>query len=180
MNEQPAAQRVLADLQPKIGQRLHCSDWLEVSQQRINEFAQATGDQQWIHTDPDRARRASPWQSTIAHGYLTLSLDPVLRGLVEAEKPLLPGVTRVINYGLETLRFPNAFKAGSRVRSHCVLLKVEEVQGGLQWSKQHTVEIEGETRPACVAEASCGPASDGNRWASLFRAGWFCRDSCAA
>ncbi len=153
MNEQSAVQRVLTALQPKIGQEIHCSDWLEVSQQRINEFAQATGDQQWIHTDPVRAARESPWQSTIAHGYLTLSLYPALRGLVEAEKPLFPGVTRVINYGLDKLRFPNAVKAGSRVRAHCVLLKVEEVQGGLQLSEQYTVEIEGETKPACVAEA---------------------------
>ena len=76
-----------------------------------------------------------------------------MRGLVEAEKPLFPGVTRVINYGLDKLRFPNAVKAGSRVRAHCVLLKVEEVQGGLQLSEQYTVEIQGETKPACVAEA---------------------------
>jgi acyl dehydratase len=153
MSEQSAAERVLADLQPKIGQEIHCSDWLLVSQQRIDEFAQATSDHQWIHTDPVRAARESPWQTTIAHGYLTLSLYPVLRGLVDADKPLFPGVTRVINYGLDKLRFPNAVKSGSRVRARCVLLKLEAVTGGLQLTEQYTVEIEGESKPACVAEA---------------------------
>ncbi|MDH5273930.1 MAG: MaoC family dehydratase, partial [Gammaproteobacteria bacterium] len=107
MSEQSAMQRVLAELQPRIGQEIHRSDWLLVSQQRINEFAQATGDHQWIHTDPVRAARESPWKTTIAHGYLTLSLYPLLRGLVDAGQPLFPGVTRVINYGLDKLRFPN-------------------------------------------------------------------------
>jgi acyl dehydratase len=145
--------QALAMLQGKIGQEIHCSDWLLVSQQRINEFAQATGDHQWIHVDPVRAARESPWQTTIAHGYLTLALYPALRGLVDADTPLFPGVTRVINYGLDKLRFPNAVKSGSRVRAHCVLLKVEEVTGGLQLTEQYTVEIEGESKPACVAEA---------------------------
>ena len=153
ISEQSAVQRVLADLQPRIGQEIHCSDWLLVSQQRINEFAQATSDHQWIHTDPVRAARESPWKTTIAHGYLTLSLYPMLRGLVDAGKPLFPGVTRVINYGLDKLRFPNAVKSGSRVRARCVLLKLEEVTGGLQLTEQYTVEIEGESKPACVAEA---------------------------
>jgi acyl dehydratase len=153
MAEQTAAQRVLAEMGTQIGKEIHCSEWLPVTQQRINEFAQATGDHQWIHVDPERAARESPWKATIAHGYLTLSLYPLLRGLVEADRPLFPGVTRVINYGLDKLRFPNAVKAGSRVRAHCVLLKLEEVTGGLQLTEQYTVEIEGEAKPACVAEA---------------------------
>jgi len=153
MDEQSAAQRVMAQLQPQIGSEIHCSEWLDVSQQRIAEFAQATGDHQWIHVDPERAARESPWRSTIAHGYLTLSLYPLLRGLVDADKPMFPGVTRVINYGLDKLRFPNAVKSGSRVRAHCVLLKVEEVTGGLQLTEQYTVEVAGEAKPACVAEA---------------------------
>ncbi len=144
---------VLAMLQDKIGQEIHASDWLEVTQQRIDAFAAATGDQQWIHTDPARAARESPWKSTIAHGYLTLSLYPLLRGLVEESTPLFPGVTRVINYGLDKLRFPNAVRSGSRVRARCVLLKIEDVPGGLQMTEQYTVEIDGETKPACVAEA---------------------------
>ena len=147
------SQQVLAMLQGRLGQEIHCSDWLDVTQERIDAFAAATGDFQWIHVDPARAARESPYRSTIAHGYLTLSLYPLLRGLVDADKPLFPGVQRIINYGLDKLRFPNAVRAGARVRARCVLLKVEEVPGGLQMSEQYTVEIEGESKPACVAEA---------------------------
>ena len=146
-------QQVLAQLQAQVGQEIHVSDWLEVTQQRIDAFAAATGDHQWIHVDPVRAARESPWKTTIAHGYLTLSLYPLLRGLVAAGRPMFPGVKQVINYGLDKLRFPNAVKSGSRVRARCVLLKVEEVTGGLQLSEQYTVEIDGQAKPACVAEA---------------------------
>ena len=146
-------QEVLASLGGRIGQEIHCSDWLEVTQSRIDAFAAATGDFQWIHVDPARAAKDSPYKATIAHGYLTLSLYPLLRGLVDADKPLFPGVQRVINYGLDKLRFPNAVKAGQRVRARCVLVKVEAVPGGLQMHEQYTVEIEGEAKPGCVAEA---------------------------
>jgi acyl dehydratase len=145
--------QILATLQHKIGQEIHASDWLEITQARIDAFAAATGDSQWIHTDPVRAARESPWKTTIAHGYLTLSLYPLLRGLVDESTPLFPGVSRVINYGLDKLRFPNAVRSGSRVRARCLLLKVEDVPGGLQMTEQYTVEIDGETKPACVAEA---------------------------
>ena len=128
-------------------------EWIDITQERIDTFAAATGDNQWIHVDPVRAMRESPYRATIAHGFLTLSLYPLLRGLVDSATPLFPGVTRVINYGLDKLRFPNAVKVGSRVRARCTLLKVEEVAGGLQLTEQYTVEIEGETTPACVAEA---------------------------
>ena len=144
---------VLASLQQQVGQEVHVSDWFEVTQARIDAFAAATGDHQWIHVDPARAARESPWKSTIAHGYYTLSLYPMLRGLVDERQPLYAGVRQIINYGLDKLRFPNAVKAGSRVRAHCVLLKVEEVTNGLQMTEQYTVEIEGEAKPACVAEA---------------------------
>ena len=143
----------MTDLQPLLGQVVATSDWITVSQERIDQFAQATGDHQWIHVDPERAARESPWKATIAHGYLTLSLYPALRGLVDESRPLFPGVQRVINYGLDKLRFPNAVKAGSRVRARCVLLRVEAVPGGLQTAEQFTVEIDGEAKPACVAEA---------------------------
>ena len=146
-------QQALAQMQAQVGQQIHLSDWLEITQARIDAFAAATGDHQWIHVDPERAARESPWRATIAHGYLTLSLYPMLRGLVDAATPIAPGVKQVINYGLDKLRFPNAVKCGSRVRARCVLLKVEEVTGGLQMTEQYTVEIEGEAKPACVAEA---------------------------
>jgi acyl dehydratase len=146
-------QQVLERLQSQVGQEIHCSDWVEVTQERIDAFAAATGDHQWIHVDPERAARESPWKATIAHGYLTLSLYPMLRGLVAAQRPVFPGVRQVINYGLDKLRFPNAVVVGSRVRARCVLLKLEPVAGGLQVSEQYTVEIDGQPKPACVAEA---------------------------
>lgn len=146
-------QQVLERLQAQIGREVHVSDWYEVTQARINAFADATGDHQWIHVDPQRAARESPWKATIAHGYLTLSLYPMLRGLVAADRPLFEGVRQVINYGLDKLRFPSAVVAGSRIRAHCVLQKVEPVSGGLQLTEQYTVEIEGQPKPACVAEA---------------------------
>jgi acyl dehydratase len=146
-------QQVLEQLQARLGQEIHTSDWLEISQARIDAFAAATGDYQWIHVDPVRAARESPWKATIAHGFLTLSLYPMLRGLVTADRPVFAGVRQVINYGLDKLRFPSAVLSGSRVRAHCVLLEVQEVAGGLQIKEQCTVEIEGQPKPACVAEA---------------------------
>jgi acyl dehydratase len=145
-------QDVLDDLRSRVGAEIHLSDWFEVTQQRINAFADATGDHQWIHVDIERARRESPWGGTIAHGYLTLSLYPMLRGLVASGQPIFPGVRQAINYGLDKLRFPSPVPAGSRIRARCRLLKVEEVQGGLQITEQYTVEVEGGSKPACVAE----------------------------
>jgi acyl dehydratase len=140
-------------LHSRLGQEVHVSDWLEITQERIDAFAAATGDHQWIHTDVERAARESPWKSTIAHGYLTLSLYPMLRGLVDAGSPVFPGVRQMVNYGLDRVRFPNAVLSGSRVRARCELLKVESVTGGLQITEQCIVEIEGQAKPACVAEA---------------------------
>ena len=139
-------------LKPLIGQEIHTSEWLTVDQAMIDEFANATRDRQWIHVDPKRAAAESPYGNTIAHGYLTLSLYPALRGLVDSGKPLAPGVKRVINYGINKLRFPNAVVAGSRIRAHCKLLSVAEAKGSLELVEEYTVEIEGQQRPACVAE----------------------------
>ncbi len=142
----------LQELQSKTGQDIHVSDWLTVTQELVNQFATATGDHQWIHVDPERAAAETPYGGTIAHGYLTLSLYPQLRGLVEADKPLFPGAKNVINYGLNKLRFTNAVKVGSRIRARCTLVDAAEVKGSLQLTEQYTVEIDGEERPACVAE----------------------------
>jgi acyl dehydratase len=144
--------QLLSQLQERVGQEVHLSDWLTITQQRIDAFADATSDHQWIHVDPARAAAESPWGSTIAHGYLTLSLYPMMRGLV-ASQPIYPGVRQVINYGLEKLRFPNAVKVDSRIRVRCVLNRVEEVSDGVQTTEQATFEIDGETKPACIAQA---------------------------
>jgi acyl dehydratase len=146
-------QEVLDDLRRRVGEEVHLSDWFDVTQQRIDLFADATGDHQWIHVDVERARRESPWRCTIAHGYLTLSLYPMLRGLVAPGQAIYPGVKQAINYGLDKLRFPSPVPAGSRIRARCKLLKIEEVPGALQLTELYTVEVEGQPKPACVAEA---------------------------
>ncbi len=143
---------VLADLQSKVGEETHTSEWLPVTQELIDLFANATGDKQWIHVNPERAQAESPYKKTIAHGYLTLSLYPLLRGLVDADEPIFPGVTNVINYGLNKLRFTNAVKVGSKIRARCTLISAEEVKNSIQLIEKYTVEIDGEERPACVAE----------------------------
>ncbi len=143
-------QQLLEALAGQVGQEVHVSDWLEVTQERIDAFADATGDRNWIHLDVQRAARESPWRATIAHGYLTLSLYPMLRGMASGVS--YPGVRHAINYGINTLRFPNVVRAGSRIRARSRLLKIEEIQGGLQVTEQYTAEVEGESKPACVAE----------------------------
>ena len=122
-------------------------EWLKVEQGRINQFADATGDHQWIHLDQERAK-SGPFGSTIAHGYLTLSLIPVLaKDIYRVEN-----VTMVVNYGLNKVRFPSPVKVGSRVRGTAELLDITDVPGGKQAVTKFTVEIEGSDKPACVAE----------------------------
>jgi acyl dehydratase len=139
---------------PKIETELHCGPWLEIDQQRIDAFASATGDLQWIHTNPERARHESPYGTTIAHGYLTLSLLPYL---TESNAPgfferTYPGMRLRINYGLNRVRFPAPVKVGSRIRSRTMLKELQEVDKGVQFTYQITVEIEGNSKPACSAE----------------------------
>ena len=144
----------LSTLQTQVGQEVHVSDWMTISQDRINAFAAATDDPQWIHVDVERANRKSPYGAPIAHGYLTLSLSVPLRGLVDAAKPIAPGVRNVINYGLNKLRFPNAVRVGSKIRGRFTLQAVEQVAPNvLQITEQYTVEIEGAPKPACIAES---------------------------
>lgn len=147
-----ALAQTLADLGSKTGTEVHVSEWLTVTQEMIDDFARATRDHQWIHVDPKRAATESPYKATIAHGYFTLSLYPYLRGLVDEKKPLFPGARNIINYGINKLRFPNAVPVGSRIRARCRILGVEDVKNSLQLTEEYTVEIEGQSRPACVAE----------------------------
>jgi acyl dehydratase len=135
-----------ADLATLVGQETGVSDWLEVTQERVNQFAEATGDHQWIHVDVERATREIG--GPIAHGYLTLSLIPFLSGGLLR----VTGVTRGINYGSDKVRFTNMVRVGKKVRLRQKLLSVEAKSGGLQMKNECTIEIEGEARPACVAE----------------------------
>ena len=137
----------LAGLQALVGQDLGGSDWLVVDQARIDLFAQATGDHQWIHTDPVRAA-AGPFGATVAHGYLTLSLLPLLFESGFAIDDVRMGV----NYGLNRVRFAAPVRAGSRLRGQFKLLSFEPLDGGAQLTVQATLEVEGAAKPACVAE----------------------------
>lgn len=142
----------LARLKTQEGEEIHVSDWLTVSQDMVDAFGRATGDMQWIHTDPERAAADSPYGGTIAHGYFTLSLYPQLRGLVDESRPLFPDSKNVINYGINKLRFPAAVPVGSRIRARCELLSANEVKGSVEIVEKYTVEVEGQERPACIAE----------------------------
>lgn len=144
--------RTLADLSSKTGTEVHLSDWLDITQPMVDDFARATRDQQWIHVNPQRAAAESAYKGTIAHGYFTLSLYPYLRGLVDESKPLFPGVKNIINYGINKLRFPNAVTVDSRIRAHCKLVSAAEVKGSIELIEEYSVEIEGQDRPACIAE----------------------------
>ena len=131
-----------------IGQEVACSDWLSVDQARIQRFADATGDQQWIHTDPERARLESPYKTTIAHGYLTLSLLPHLLDSCLR----IDGVGMAVNYGLDRVRFPAPLPAGRRVRARLALDRLQSVAGGVQAHWAATFVLELSDKPACVAQ----------------------------
>lgn len=139
------------DLAALVGKELGPSSWIEVDQARIDGFATATDDHQWIHTDPERAR-SGPFGTTIAHGFLTLSLlAPFLEDLLVVE-----GAGMGVNYGLDRVRFPASVPAGSRVRARITVLAVDEVAAGvLQARLEVTVEVDGGTRPVCVAVLLC-------------------------
>jgi acyl dehydratase len=136
-----------AQLKSAVGQVLGSSDWLEITQERINKFADATGDHQWIHVDVERAKKG-PFGAPIAHGYLTLSLVSLfLPQIVEVR-----GISMGVNYGTEKVRFPSPVPAGSRIRGTGELVSIEDVKGGVQAVVRVTVEIEGKDKPACVVD----------------------------
>jgi acyl dehydratase len=138
----------LAELQPLVGEVLGSSDWLTVEQARINQFAEATGDHQWIHLDAERAA-AGPFGATVAHGFLTLSLLPLMGDTAFAVADVRMG----INYGLNRVRFPAPVRVGSRVRGHFKLLAYEPLPGGAQLTIEVSMELQGSDKPACVAES---------------------------
>lgn len=138
------------DLQAKVGQNIGVSDWFEVSQERINKFAEATGDFQFIHIDVEKAKH-TPFGGTIAHGFLTLSLIPVLSAMTEGAR--VTDVKMGVNYGGNKTRFISPVRAGKRVRAHVKLLDlVEKRPGQWQQTNEYTIEIEGEEKPALIAE----------------------------
>ena len=145
------AKRVIAGLdglRAVVGEHLGTSGWVTINQQRIDAFAAGTGDDQWIHCDPERCRTQSPYGTTVAHGFLTLSLcNCLVQEIVEIE-----GVQMILNYGVNRVRFPAPVRVGSRVRMACELIALKETRGSIQAIFKQSFEVEGESKPACVAE----------------------------
>jgi acyl dehydratase len=137
-----------ADFLDLIGTEIGVSDWMEITQERVDAFADATDDHQWIHVDREKAA-AGPFGGTIAHGFLTLSLTVTLTAQVELE---VGSPQMAINYGLEKVRFPAPVPVGSRIRARVGLVSINDVEGGIQVNRQVTIEVEGAEKPAMVAE----------------------------
>lgn len=137
----------LSEFKAAVGEELGTSGWIEVAQEQVDLFAVATGDHQWIHVDPARAA-GGPFGGTIAHGYLTLSLLPVLGKQIYS----IGGVAMGVNYGANKVRFPHPVRVGSRIRATATLLGTKEISAGTQITVAYVVEIEGVDKPACVAE----------------------------
>ena len=137
-----------SELKALVGQHLGYSDWMLITQERVNQFAEATGDFQWIHVDPERAKNDSPFGGPIAHGYLTLSLAPVLLPMVAKTTGFKMGV----NYGCNRVRFTSPVPVGSNLRLGVKLLSVDDIAGGVQSTYELTFECEGASKPSCVAE----------------------------
>jgi acyl dehydratase len=138
----------LAELAGLSGREIAVTEWLEITQQRINQFADATGDRQWIHVDQQRAERESPYGATIAHGFLTLSLLPNFM----KDALSIDGIRMSINYGLNRVRFPSAVRAGSRIRARIVLQSIRDVADASEAAYSITVECQDAEKPCCVAE----------------------------
>jgi acyl dehydratase len=137
----------LEELKTLVGEHLGYSDLVEITQEQVNQFAEATGDHQWIHVDVERAK-AGPFGGPIAHGYLTLSLGPMLSPQIYR----VNGVSMGVNYGANKIRFPSPVPVGSKLRLGAKLLSVEDIPGGAQMTMEFTFEVEGATKPSCVAE----------------------------
>ncbi|UTV30305.1 MaoC family dehydratase [Photobacterium atrarenae] len=149
----PEAEALMKELNDTLGEVIHVGQWLTVDQDRINRFADVTEDHQWIHTDPGRAASESPFKTTIAHGFLTLSLLSVLTDSVDPENQKFPTAKMTVNVGFNKIRFPYPVKSGSRVRASTRIQTVTPIKRGLEIVQELTVEIEGIRRPACIAES---------------------------
>jgi len=138
----------ITGLKERVGQHLGYSNYVDITQEQVNTFADATGDHQWIHVDVERAKKESPFGGPIAHGYLTLSLGPTLAPQIM----VVSGVKMGVNYGCEKVRFPSPVPVGSQLRLGAQLDKVDEIDGGAQVTMTFTYEVEGAVKPACVAQ----------------------------
>jgi acyl dehydratase len=150
LNREETAMKTInyKDIGQFVGQEIGVTDWVTIDQDRVNKFADATGDHQWIHIDVERAKKELPTKGTIAHGYLTLSLIPWLGSKIMR----MEGVSMGINYGSNKIRFLNMVPVGAKVRGRQKLLSAEPKSGGMQLINEFTIEIEGQSKPACIAE----------------------------
>ena len=147
-----AARHTLQEITEKLNEVTFVGEWLKIEQDRIDQFANVTDDSQWIHTDPEKSASESPFKTTIAHGFLTLSLIPKLTGAVDPETPPYPGAKMVINMGMNKVRYPYPVKVGSNIRATKKVIDVTPVRRGLEVTEEITIEIEGCRRPACIAQ----------------------------
>ncbi|MDP7609900.1 MAG: MaoC family dehydratase [Candidatus Marinimicrobia bacterium] len=145
-------ERVYKELKEKLGQEIFAGEWETIDQDCINQFAEITGDTQWIHTDPERAKKESPFKSTIVHGFLTLSLIPKLTNTISSGRNLFPEARMVVNYGLNQVRFPYPVKSGSRVRARTRIIGVQPKNNSIELINEISIEVENRKRYACVAE----------------------------
>jgi len=147
-------EHLLEELRPNFGREIGVGDWLTIDQARIDAFAAATGDTQWIHIDPERAKRESPYGTTVAHGFLTLSLLPFLTGGNSPDflRRHFPGMRLRVNYGLNKLRFPAPVRCGDRIRARMTLKEAVLLDKGIEVIYLYTVDISGNSKPALVAE----------------------------
>ncbi|OUR71610.1 hypothetical protein A9Q78_09445 [Methylophaga sp. 41_12_T18] len=148
----PVLDETYKKLQNKLGEETYIGEWYTVDQTGIDQFAAATGDQQWIHTDPKRAEQESPYKTTIAHGFLTLALIPMLTESVAVTKTNYSAAKMVVNYGLNRVRFPSPVKEGKRIRARSRVINLLPLKRGLEVVKEVTIEVENSNRIACVAD----------------------------
>ena len=149
-NNTPYATKLkeLSELENYIGKELGLTEWMTIEQERINSFAASTEDTQWIHTDPERSAAFSPYKKTVAHGFLVLSLA----SKISYDTFSIENVVMGVNYGLDKVRFPNATKSGSKLRGRVSLMEYDAIPGGAKYKVKIVFELEGEEKPACVAE----------------------------
>jgi acyl dehydratase len=138
----------LEELKDYVGKELGLTEWMTMEQERINSFAEATEDMQWIHTDPERSAAFSPYKKTVAHGFLVLSLA----SKISYDAFSIENVVMGVNYGLDKVRFPNATKSGAKLRGRVSLMEYDAIPGGAKYKMKIVFELEGEEKPACVAE----------------------------
>ena len=150
--ETPEALKLYSELNQKIDQTVFVGEWLEISQARIDQFASVTEDEQWIHINPERARSESPFRTTVAHGFLTLSLIPKLVTNSDTTNSPYCNASMLINLGLNKVRYPYPVKAGAKIRASKKIIDVSLMKKGIEVTEEVTIEIEGIRRPACIAE----------------------------